>query len=1422
MATSEKDFAKRFSGESLDPREYRRWRLWVEAKMASQKDLAANNRGPYVFCLLDGVAMEAVEHLSLDRLREENGDKHIWAALDERFPDRMKHDWMAGCLKEVFNLSAAEGETMSTWTAKVQETFSKCRRRVAIEFPSEARGWICLHAAGLTEDQRAIVTAKTQGDLKFETVMAAMRSCFPDYKAPSKVIKAKGTAAFVVQDEGDESEFEAEVVPNGPDSVAFDEVEAFLADHGVKTEENPGSGEVFDELEVAEILAATWKEKRTEIARLQRSRRFGQAETVKKQFNQEVSSLKKRTKCFKCHRVGHWARNCPNKSASSGKSSGKGDSEKGNAPSGVAMVVHAELVPQDPKGDEVLLVSSPGFGIVDSGCGRTLIGQETLNGFMRLYQEKKMQVPSSRSQQNLFRFGNGHEELSERVVSMPICIQGKSGRIEAAIIKGTAPLLLSRNTMKSLKAVLDFESDKISLLGGEPQAVQTNSAGQIFLNVLDNCPEETLLAEEVSGQGEKGVSEPCELTNQLSRREVRCLFAQQQSWTKNDSSCSVAELFSPPRFAELAEKEGKKGLSYDIQQGWDLTRPAVQREVDRELDEAKPELLVCCPECKHWGGWYKLNQHKLSLVEQCENQRKARKQADFCVDQIRKQLKRGGRVLVEHPWSSGLWNYPPMAKLIHQKLLTVCKGNMCAYGLRCPDTEEPILKATGLAVSHADMECLALQCPGHETHKIIAGHCKDGELLSSKTAKYTPEFVETWYSCIRPESQLCHFAILDEDDEALNCELGSTVGVQEVCAAAASEPDPQKTKNLLIRLRNNLGHPSSRSLTRLLKNAGGSQEALSLPEEVEGSCEVCINRKRPTPPLPAAPDHQLDFNHRVGWDVKILPGWKTGQKVKCLNIVDYASSFQVMMPFYEQETAEVLKRLFMNGWQRWAGIPAEVLVDPARTNTAETVCDQLERDGCRIATIAAEAHNQLGKVEKHGHLFEVILNRVLDQTQPKTKDEYELCVAQTANAKNELLNQKGLSPCQIVFGRNPKVPADLLQESPCPVAGTSPLHDPVAAKACQVRAHARAALVLAQDGATLRTALNARPRVEREFLAGDYVAYWRSQKYEKGSRLVGGRWFGTAIIMGKVGRNFLIYHRKNMFKVAPEHLRHATTEERMLAQTDGRELLGLSAMLDGNRNQLASKQFVDLTKRPEVEEPPQGASSSARPAEAVKQVECQDYWLQRGDLLCRVHKIPRTETFMPDRNDPLAQQFWLDDWRMTRIAETNEQVKHQPLSDPASSCAKLGTEPWTGETQFRIRPRRESPPQESPAWTPVVPESSKPSSEESQRPVRSSPFVVEKPSEETKHQPYGPVRARQQSKGPPAFLFRPPEIQVDDLRDILSENQGTKRGQSREPSSDPPCKVAKGDGDECLLATLVESKEQAFEVLVANFLKKKM
>eukprot|EP00435_Cladocopium_sp_Y103_P043656 s3767_g12.t1 len=117
---------------------------------------------------------------------------------------------------------------------------------------------------------------------------------------------------------------------------------------------------------------------------------------------------------------------------------------------------------------------------------------------------------------------------------------------------------------------------------------------------------------------------------QTSMKENRCLMAQARAWDKMDprnQGCMVAELFSPPRFSKVANELNREGLAFDILQGWHLNRPSVQQKADALPEKKRPELLVACPPCKHWGGWFRLNQLQLTLLEKCRLQRIARKQA---------------------------------------------------------------------------------------------------------------------------------------------------------------------------------------------------------------------------------------------------------------------------------------------------------------------------------------------------------------------------------------------------------------------------------------------------------------------------------------------------------------------------------------------------------------------------------------------------------------------------------------------------------------------------------------------------------------------------------------------------------------------------------------------------------------------------
>ena len=320
------------------------------------------------------------------------------------------------------------------------------------------------------------------------------------------------------------------------------------------------------------------------------------------------------------------------------------------------------------------------------------------------------------------------------------------------------------------------------------------------------------------------------------------------------------------------------------------------------------------------------------------------------------------------------------------------------------------------------------------------------------------------------------------------------------------------------------------------------------------------SRAKPTPALPAQPERVTTFNQRLGIDIKYVTGWNTNQKVPALNMIDYASSFQVVVPIFERVTSDGIRRIVQERWISWAGQPDEIMCDPAKVNISEAMTVPNELAGSVFHITAADAHYQLGKVEVHGGWFNQVLERIMHDMSPNSKESWLECV-HAAHCKNELIQVYGMTPAQFIFGRNPKIPENLLDE-PCEIIpATAPLYEAEVARKVAVRQSARKAVMEMQDSQALRLALSARPRHQNEPKPGDLVAYWRSQKWEKGTLDNQGRWHGPAIVLGKVGRNHVVVHKRQVLRCAPEQIRAATSEERQLIRAPHAELLGLKDAL---------------------------------------------------------------------------------------------------------------------------------------------------------------------------------------------------------------------------------------------------------------------
>ena len=1380
---SEDKTLRRFNGDDEDPgKALKRWKLWAQAKLLTFKDFKKEQRGPWLFTLLEGKAWDACEHMSLDELAKPEGEDQLWKILESRFPEKEPFDQMGEALGAVFALSAKENEDLKAWTGRVRDTFDQCKRKGQVAFPGQAKGWILLHCAGMTEEQRAIVKAKTQGELEFEVVAQALRSCFPDYKAPAG--KKRTIGVFQVDDvtETQQSSYVDD------EELKFEDVEAFLSEHQQATtvDEPP-----FSESEAAEALAVSWGEGRKEIARLRQTRQFGVVNKEKRSFRVEVEELKKRTRCRRCGRVGHWQRECKfppadkqQSSSASASATGAGYVQHEESSPVPSFVGAAEIVMLEAEHSVYAsgLISSPGFGVVDSGCGKTLIGQETLNRLQDLIDAKGFGPVKYRSEYNVFRFGNGMVEKSSQVATLPVGVAQTFGTIDAAIIEGQAPLLLGRPTLVKMGVHLDFKHNKMAFMD-KSATMQVNSAGQLLVDILDyplmpkistsTAEASRSCSEAVSGDkhgdnygdsDKKGITNKGKTKITLKKRECRCLLAQMSTADQKmltPESCVVAELFSPPRFTTEAQKRGYHGVAYDIKTGYNLNDPKVQEHVDKELDRLKPDLLIACPPCTHRGGWERLNRCFRSPLETARLLRQSRAQVRFCVKQIRKQEARGGQFMFEHPWGADTWDDSDMTPL--KRKYGVRRVDMCAYGLACPDSQLPIRKATGLMLSRRpeDRGMILHTCPGCTKHHMVEGKLTDGRNVSDFVAQYTEKFVQAIMDlCLGDRSSHDEHWVHLTECEDLECLASSTVNtadqgdVPSVGANASpageievSTSDPTAVHAAIKKLHANLGHPNNKDLVRILQHSKASSQAIKVARDFQ--CSICANHQLPSSSLPAKTSRVWEFNDRIGMDVKYLPGWKMNQQVPCVNIVDYASSLQVMTPIFRKEDAELLKGVLRDSWISWAGPPKVLELDPSKPNLSEALGDFCQSLGIDVVYTAAESHWQLGKVERHGQWFERILSRVQDEHHPDCAEHFVDNVIQTQVAKNSLISEGGASPFQIVFGRNPRVPQDLLQDDVHVPSVDASQFEPAFQRAHVVRHTARLAVLQCQDDRALKAALRSRPRPRKEFASGDWVYYWRCQKWVQGQLQKGGRWHGAGILLGRIGVNWIVAHRKSIFRCSPEQLRMATSDEASVATFDANELLGIRMLLE--KGQFPKGQFLDLVNQ---EQPP-------NPERVVEQIQSQ----------------PGAQT--------AAELF------QNQLTEASTEMPEVPAADGDRS--------------------------------------------KSNHPMQPSSIIHT--------EDYGPIRrTRHSHKSPPVFLQRPEGMADEDLVEILQETlpemidaqvlaqpnsprqPSTKREASTEPDDREHARVRTEEPSHKSLSceTALATNVMSIEVLTAAFLQKKM
>ena len=219
----------------------------------------------------------------------------------------------------------------------------------------------------------------------------------------------------------------------------------------------------------------------------------------------------------------------------------------------------------------VALVHSPGHGVVDTGCGRGLIGEDTLKRHEAVLAEYDLAVKELPHKPHAFRYGNGAADRSFRTVQIPIFLAGVKMWLRMHVVPGQVPLLLSKRFLKALGAVMDLQQGELLLKKAHltvPLMEQRDGSYQI--NLLDMKQPAKVRDMEIEVMHTQELWGQCELTEE-------------------ERSFSPDPLWSPMEDGEEVEMEGTINMSDDHEE----TIRDVENEHQLGEEEDLPEEQPC-------------------------------------------------------------------------------------------------------------------------------------------------------------------------------------------------------------------------------------------------------------------------------------------------------------------------------------------------------------------------------------------------------------------------------------------------------------------------------------------------------------------------------------------------------------------------------------------------------------------------------------------------------------------------------------------------------------------------------------------------------------------------------------------------------------------------------------------------------------
>ncbi|CAL1166991.1 unnamed protein product [Cladocopium goreaui] len=540
----------------------------------------------------------------------------------------------------------------------------------------------------------------------------------------------------------------------------------------------------------------------------------------------------------------------------------------------------------------------------------------------------------------------------------------------------------------------------------------------------------------------------------------------------------------------------------------DLSKKKGLEELLRMIEKHRPAVLWFSLPCGPYSPIQELfNENTPEKLQQSEL-RKARSRRLMAngITAARRQVSLGGEIGWEWPRDNRGWNVATVRvffnELLAKGMCHEAKLDGCAYGLK--NSDGFFLRKPWKVKTTSPTLAAALQraCPGNHEHR---------ECLGGKTARdsgfYPQALCDTIQKTVR---------------EMVNTKVENVFPVFDAQPLQMEKkpelPEPltanerKEAEKLLSKLHRRTGHPSNSALASTLRHRGAHYEVVEMAKRHQ--CPECQE----------------------------------------LRMVPKGESRNATGP-------EVVKGL-QDTWVRHYGLPGMVRMDPEGAFRSHELGQWGEERGVQLLPCAAEAHGQIGLVER---AIQTIKNTTRQLVQGQDVSPWD-AIQQACLSHNELARVEGFSPFQWAFGKQPTSQGHMHDRGhDLPFLTSSAVAGSSMAANLRLRVQAQQTFLRQQAMEQVSRALNIKTRRAQTFVPGDLIFFKRVKPPAQPAAAARmshklWRWYGPGRVLATETRTdgvgevrkpsnviWIVSHGR-LKRCSPEQLRHASERERLLAE----------------------------------------------------------------------------------------------------------------------------------------------------------------------------------------------------------------------------------------------------------------------------------